>query len=412
MTTISTPVSPAAQSAAAKLLAANGGSPVFDAPVPFMAVGLTDKDIAAANEVLQSGMLRAHTKCAALEEKLAELSDAKHALACANGTCALQLAYEALLEPGDEVICPAWTYVATASMLVARGCRVIFCDSLRDSFQIDPADVVKRITPKTKAIAATHIYGIPVDIHAIQTIAQEHNLKVIYDAAQAHLAEYKGPNGWQGIGAYGDAVTYSFYATKNLGTGEGGMITVNDDDLAREIGLIRSHGEPEKYLHTRIGYNYRMNDITGAIGLSKLDELPDQTDRRRAVASMYHGLIDAIPGVDRPHPTAGANPAWHLYTIRLEPGVFTVSRDQFQELLKAEGVPTAVHYPKSLTDQPAFAKMVEQNAKEFGAESAHPPVARELSQSVISIPMHQNLTDAQVRGVAAAIAKVANAVRA
>ncbi|MEQ8770811.1 MAG: DegT/DnrJ/EryC1/StrS family aminotransferase [Phycisphaerales bacterium] len=395
--------------AATTPLALQGGSPVFDSPVPFMAVGLSGADIAAAIEVLESGMLRAASKCAALEERFASMTDATIGLTCANGTCALQLAYGATLEPGDEVIVPSWTYIATASMLVAAGARVVFCDVLEDSYQIDPADVEKRITPNTKAIAATHLYGIPVDIDAIQRIAAKHNLKVIYDCAQAHLAEYHGPNGNQGIGAFGDACTYSFYATKNLGTGEGGMVTTNDADLARTMGLLRSHGETDKYLHESIGFNYRMNDITGAIGLSKLDTLPEQTDRRRAAAERYHAGIDAIDGVHRPTPTAGSKPAWHLYTCRLDLDQFTCTRDEFIDALKAEGVPCAVHYPKPLTDQPAFKDVVARNEAEFG--DARPPVSESLASRVFSIPMHHNLTDAQIDGVCEAIAKVAAAFR-
>jgi len=380
-------------------LAIHGSSPVFETPVPFMGVGLTPKDIAAAHEVLESGMLRAAGKCAALEARFAAESGARFGLACANGTCALQLAYGALLEPGDEVIVPAWTYIATASMLVAQGAEVVFCDSLADSYQIDPDDVRSKITPDTRAIAATHLYGIPVDIDAIRAIASEHDLKVVYDSAQAHLARYKG----EGIGAFGDACTYSFYATKNLGTGEGGMVTVNDEQLAHRIGLLRSHGESDKYLHESIGFNYRMNDITGAIGLSKLDELPAQTDRRRGVAGIYHRRIDEIEGVQRPVPTPDTEPAWHLYTCRIDPGVLSCTRDEFIAALKAEGVPSAVHYPRPLTEQPAFAKI---------AASTPPlPVAERLAQTVFCIPIHQNLSDEQAHGVCDAVAKVAAAHR-
>lgn len=377
-------------------LAINGGTPVFESNVPFMSVGLTEKDIAAANEVLQSGMLRAASKCAALEEKFAQMSDAKMGMTCSNGTCALQLAYGATIERGDEVIVPAWTYIATASMLVAAGAKVVFCDSLEDTYQADPADIEAKITPNTKAIAVTHIYGIPVDIDAIQAIADKHGLKVIYDCAQAHLAEYNG----KGIGAYGDVCTYSFYATKNLGTGEGGIVTTNDESVARSMGLLRSHGETDKYLHESIGFNYRMNDITGAIGLSKLDELPTQTNRRREVAKLYHDRIDRIDGINRPVPTEGSNPAWHLYSCRFEETKFTCSRDEFTAALNKEGVPTALHYPKSLTEQPAFADVVKANG---GHE---PPVALRLAKQVFSIPMHQNLTDEQVHGVCDAIEKV------
>lgn len=382
-------------------LAINGGTPVFEKSVPFMAVGLTKKDIAAANEVLESGMLRAASKCAALEEKFAEASDAKIGLTCANGTCALQLAYGALLQPGDEVIVPAWTYISTVSMLVAGGAKVVFCDSLEESYQIDVKDVASKITPQTKAIAVCHLYGIPSDIDAIEALAKKHKLKVIYDAAQAHLATYKG----KGIGAFGDAVTYSFYATKNMGTGEGGMVTTNDPAVARKMGLLRSHGETDKYLHEEVGFNYRMNDITGAIGLSKLEELPQQTERRQAVAKLYHERIDAIDGIGRPVPTEGSEPAWHLYTCRFDPDAFTCTRDEFMAALNKEGVPTALHYPKSLTRQPAFKHIVEQNG---GYE---PPVALKLSQRIFCIPIHQNLTDEQAHGVCDAIEKVAGAFR-
>ncbi|MEQ9207799.1 MAG: DegT/DnrJ/EryC1/StrS family aminotransferase [Phycisphaerales bacterium] len=383
--------------ATASDLAINGGTPVLESPVPFMAVGLTKKDIAAANEVLESGMLRAASKCAALEEQFAAKSDAKIGLTCSNGTTALQLAYGALLERGDEVIAPAWTYIATVSMLVAAGAKVVFCDCIEDSYQADPADIEKKITPNTKAIAVTHLYGIPVDIDAIQAIADKHNLKVIYDSAQAHLAEYNN----KGIGAYGDACTYSFYATKNLGTGEGGMVTVNDQDLANTISALRSHGETDKYLHTSIGFNYRMNDITGAIGLSKLETLGAETDRRREVANLYHSRIDNIQGVNRPVPTQGSNPAWHLYTCRVDLDALTCTRDEFCAALNKEGVPTAVHYPKPLTQQPAFSDLANQ---ESGV-----PVSVKLASTVFCIPIHQNLTDDQANGVCDAIEKVANA---
>jgi len=383
--------------ATASDLAINGGTPVFESNVPFMAVGLTKKDIAAANEVLESGMLRAASKCAALEEQFAAKSDAKIGLTCSNGTAALQLAYGALLVRGDEVIAPAWTYIATVSMLVAAGAKVVFCDCLEDSYQADPADIEKKITPNTKAIAVTHLYGIPVDIDAIEALAAKHNLKVIYDSAQAHLAEYNG----KGIGAYGDACTYSFYATKNLGTGEGGMVTVNDQELATTISALRSHGETDKYLHTSIGFNYRMNDITGAIGLSKLETLGAETDRRRAVANLYASRIDTIQGVDRPVPTKGSNPAWHLYTCRVDLDALNCTRDEFCEALNKEGVPTAVHYPKPLTQQPAFSDLANQ---ESGV-----PVSVKLASTVFCIPIHQNLSDEQVNGVCDAIAKVADA---
>jgi perosamine synthetase len=389
--------SPAAKTRASSL-AVNGGTPVSSTPVPFMQTALTEGDIQAATGVLRSGMLRAATKCAELEQRLAAASGATHAMTCANGTCALQLAYEPLFKAGDDVLVPAWTYIATVSMVVARGGNPIFCDADPDTMQLDVADAARRITKKTTAIAATHLYGCPADIDAVQALASKHDLKVVYDAAQAHLATYKG----NGIGQFGDAVTYSFYATKNLGTGEGGMITCNDDALARQIKLLRSHGETDKYLHEQVGYNYRMNDIAGAIGLSKLDRLPGETALRQSAAARFDAIIGSIDGLKAPKTTPGAQAVYHLYVVRMDTSKFTCTRDEFCKALGAEGVPTAVHYPRPLTRQPAFAKQVKD----------HPPVADALSKCVFALPMHHALTDAHVRTIEEALRKVAAAYRA
>lgn len=364
-------------------------------PVPFMMTALAENDIQAAIAVLRSGMLRSASQCAALELKFAEMSGAKHAMTCANGTCALQLAYEPLFQPGDEILVPAWSYIATASMLVARGCKPIFVDALPTTGQIDLADAAKRITSKTKGIAATHMYGCPVDIDATQALAAKHGLKVVYDAAQAHLSTYKG----KGIGEFGDAVTYSFYATKNLGTGEGGLISCNNDTLARDIQLLRSHGETDKYLHERVGYNYRMNDITGAIGLSRLGRLPQETAARQAAAKRYEKILAGIPGIEPLQITPGAVSAYHLFTCRMDPAVLKVSRDQLMKDLGAMGVPTALHYPRSLPQQPAFNPYLP-GQKPW-------PIAERLSQTVLSLPMHHGLTDEHFATIEAALKTVA-----
>jgi perosamine synthetase len=378
-------------------LASQGGTPACPTPIPFMSTALTEADIAAATAVLRSGMLRQAAKCAELEERFVRLSGAKHAMTCANGTCALQLAYEALLKPGDDVLVPAWTYIATVSMVVARGCRPIFVDADPQTYQIDMGDAARKITPNTKGIAATHLYGCPVDIGAVQAFAARHGLKVIYDAAQAHLATFGG----RGIGEYGDAVTYSFYATKNLATGEGGMVTCNDDAVARKIRLLRSHGETDKYLHESVGYNYRMNDITAALGCSRLDRLVEQTTRRQAIAAQFDRIIAGIEGLAAPRTTPGGEAVFHLYVARMDTGRFTCTRDEFCAALKAEGVPTAVHYPRPLTRQPAFAPFVKD----------YPPVADRLSHQVFALPIHHDISDAQVEQIGEALRKVAGAFR-
>jgi len=363
-----------------------------------MSTALSPSDIEAATAVLRSGMLRAAKKCEELESRFGQMTQARHMMTCANGTCALQLAYEALFNPGDEILVPAWSYIATVSMVIARGCTPVFVDALPDTFQIDMNDAAKKITPKARGIAATHLYGCPVDIDAVQSLAKKHDLKVVYDAAQSHLAKYNGKE----IGAFGDAVTYSFYATKNFATGEGGSISCNDDTLARTIKLLRSHGETDKYLHERVGYNYRMNDITGAIGCSRLDRLAEQTGQRQKNAARYDQIIAGIPGLTAPKTTPGGEAVYHLYTVKMDAAKFTCTRDQFTDSLKAEGVPTAVHYPRPLPKQPALAKFDKNNT----------PVSDKLCTQVFCLPMHHDLTDEHFKVVREALGKVADAFRA
>ncbi len=380
-----------------KGLAVHGGTPVRKSPVPLISAGLAPEDIEAATAVLKSGMLRQGARCAELEKAFGALTDAKHALTCANGTCALQLAYEPLVRPGDDVLVPAWTYIATASMIVARGARPVFVESDPDTMCIDVADAERRITPRTTAIAATHLYGNPVNIDGVQALAAKKGLKVVYDAAQAHLATYRG----KGLGAYGDAVTYSFYATKNISTGEGGMVTVNDDDLAHKIAMLRSHGESGKYLHDSVGYNYRMTDVEGAIGFSQLGRAPTLTARRRENAQKLDAIIAGIDGLKAPKVTPGAEHAYHLYTVRMDADRFACSRDEFIAALQAEGVQCAVHYPRSLTRQPAFKDFV----------TGHLPGADKLAATVFCIPVHPALTERDIADTGEALAKVADAYR-
>lgn len=379
-------------------LAMNGGAPVCAAPIPFVAAGLAEEDIEAAIGVLRSGMLRQGKKSDAFEERFARMTDAPHARTCANGTCALQLAYGALLEPGDEVLVCAWTYIATASMIAAAGATPVFCEVDPDTYNIDAADAAQRITDRTRAIAVTHLYGNPADIDAIQTLASKHDLRVIYDAAQAHFATYRG----RGLGAYGDAVTYSFYPTKNIATGEGGMVTTRDATIDRQVALLRSHGETDKYVHEVIGFNYRMTDVEAAIGLSQLDRAEAMTAARRRNGARLDQLVGEIAGLMPPAVTEGGEHAYHQYAIRMEPGAFRVSRDEFIRAVIAEGVPCAVHYPRALTHQPAFSQWVREPM----------PVSESLAGSLFCVPVHQNLTGEHLARIGEALEKVGSALSA
>jgi perosamine synthetase len=385
----------AAEQRASGALAVDGGAPVADPAVPMIVVRIEDDEKQAVMGVLDSGILAQGPRCAELEEAFAAATGAKHGLTCANGTAALQLAYQAVIEPGDDVLVPAWTFVATASMVLACGANPIWCDADRRTYNIDVEDARRKVTPKTRAIVATHLYGAPVNIDGVQQLAADHGLRVVYDAAQAHLGTYDG----RGLGAFGDIVTYSFYATKNMTTGEGGFITTNDDELLQKMKWTRSHGETQKYLHEVLGYNLRMNDMTASIGLRQLAKLPDRTTRRRAVAARYDAGLADVPGLLLPRADAKAESVYHLYTLQIDPDRFSCSRDEFIEALRAEGVGCAVHYPRAAARQPMFEAPDELVL----------PVADHLGDRVFSIPMHPYLTDEQVDLVIAAIRKVVNA---
>ncbi len=387
-------------------LAALGGPKTTEQNVGMIAVKLDERDIEAAVAVMRSGMLAAGKHATAFEEKFAKMTGAKHALACANGTCALQLAYGALFEPGDEVLCPAWTFIATASILVAAGAKIVWVDGDPTTYCIDMEDAKRKVTDKTVGIACTHLYGNPVDIDGIERLAAEHSLSIVYDAAQAHMATYRG----KGLGAFGDAVTYSFYPTKNMTCGEGGMVTTNDDELAAKMRMLRSHGESGKYTHSSIGFNYRMSDIEAAIGVSQLDRIEAVTERRRANAAAITDVIASINGLHAPVATDGAEHAFHLCAIRVDPSAFIEPkvagieaesvRDMLCKALNAEGIGTAVHYPRSLTHQPVFAT----------PGMKHQPNADRLAETLFCVPVHQFLTEQQVAQVCAALKKVGTAL--
>ena len=230
-------------------------------------------------------------------------------------------------------------------------------------------------------------------------LADRHGLSVVYDAAQSHMATWRG----QGLGAFGHAVTYSFYPTKNMTTGEGGMVTTNDEDLAARIGLLRDHGmEPGKrYYHVAMGYNYRLTDIAAAIGLAQLAKLPARTARRRTNAARLTQGLAEIPSIITPIATEHGGHVYHQYTIRVQVDRLRCDRDEFARLLLAEGVGSATHYPRAITDQPIIAQLVP--------EREPMPISELLAMQALCLPVHHNLTEAQIDRIIEAVAKVAAA---
>jgi perosamine synthetase len=352
---------------------------------------LTEDEIQAAVEVLRSGALRQGSQSDAFETEFAAYVGAAHAVTNANGSAALHLAYMAFLQPGDEVLVPAFTFIATGSMVTAAGGRPVICDIDPDTFLIDLADAERRVTPRTKAISPVHLFGNPCAIDAVQAFAKRHGLKIVWDAAQAHGARYRGRD----VGAFGDFVAYSFYPSKNMFVGEGGMTCTDSEELEHRMRYMRSHGQTGKYLHTMLGLNYRMTDVEAAIGRQQLKRLDNMLAvRRRNAQVLNEGLAD-VPGIQPQRLTPGGDHAWHQYCIRVDESIFGLNRDQLATKLHKDGIATGVHYPRGLNRQPIFQEL-------YGDESL--PVTDLLATQILALPVHHGLEIDDVSRIVDAVA--------
>jgi perosamine synthetase len=340
--------------------------------------------------------LRAGAEVEAFEAEFARAVGARYAIAVSSGTAALFLAYRALLKPGDEIIVPDFTFVATASMALAAGARPVFADVNPGTFTLDPEDVERRLTPRTRALAPVHLYGRPADITELRRIARRHHLWLIWDAAQAHGATYAGRD----VGSFPDVVCYSFYPSKNMTTGEGGMLTTSDAALARELRLARSHGEQQRYQHLRLGFNFRLTEPAAALGREQLRTLPRAVEkRRRNAALLCPGLAD-LSGIEISPEAHPPGHAYNLFTLRLNSRIFRISRATFQVALLRRGIETAIHYPRPLHRQPIF--------RGFGSDRDF-PASTELGRTVLSLPVHPGLSPDDLLHIVRSIREVAGA---
>jgi len=340
---------------------------------------LDQAELRAVLQVLKSGRLRAGRVTEGFERRFAEAAGARFAIAVSSGTAALYLACRALLRPGDEVIVPDFTFVATAAMVAAAGAKPVLADVDPQTFTLDPADVERRITPRTRAVVPVHLYGHPADIPAFVRLQRRHRFHLIWDAAQAHGAEFKGRN----IGSFPEVVCYSFYPSKNMTTGEGGMLTTSDKSLARELRLLRSHGEARRYHHIRLGYNFRLTDFAAALGCEQLKRLARRVQQRRRNAAFLLRGLAGLPGILLPSTAPGARHAYNLFTLRLDARRLGMTREAFQKALAQRGIETAVHYPCPLHRQPIF--------RGLGADRDF-PVSTALARTVVSLPVHPGLS--------------------
>jgi len=357
--------------------------------IPIAKPIIGEEEIAAVGDVLRSGMLTQGKIVEQFEGEFSKYLGVKHSIAVSNGTIALDLALKGYgLQPGDEIISPAFTFIATANCALYQGLKPVFADVDPKTFNIDPQSLAEKITGKTRAVVGVHLYGQPFDLKAAMQICEDRHLILIEDCAQAHGAEFGGKK----VGGFGTGC-FSFYPTKNMTTGEGGMITTNDDALAARLRLLRNHGDTGKYNHVALGYNFRMMNLQGAIGLVQLKKLEDFTAKRIRNAEFLTENIK-IKGLTTPFQAANVRHVYHQYVVRIEDN-FPASRERFMEYLQSKGIGAAVHYPKPVYEQPLYQSLG------YGKERC--PVSEDVSRRILSLPVHPSLKEEDLEYIAKTI---------
>lgn len=354
-------------------------------PIPFIDLQAQRARIDASirrrmDAVIESGAFINGPEIAQLEAELCRFTGAPHAVACANGTDALQIALMAIgLEPGDEVITPSFTFIATAEAIALLGGRPVFVDVDPTTYNIDPSLIEAKITPRTRAIMPVSLYGQCADMDAIQKIADRHGLVVIEDAAQSFGASYKGRRSCN----LSKIATTSFFPSKPLGCyGDGGMVFTQDAAVAERLRMIRGHGSKKRYYHEVVGVNSRLDTLQAAVLLAKMEIFEDEIRLRQEVAARYHELLS--PFVTTPRIEEHNLSVYAQYTIRV------TDRDRVMKALEAVGVPTTVHYPMALNLQPAM--------RSYGQTEGTCPISERAGGEVMSLPFHPYLTEeVQVR---------------
>jgi perosamine synthetase len=355
--------------------------------IPISKPNITDAEKSAVLEVLDSGFLAMGPRTAQFEESFADTFNVKHAIAVTSGTTALHVALLANgVGAGDEVITTPFTFAATVNAILYVGAKPVLVDIDEETFNMDLSQVEKHITPRTKAILPIHLYGYMCEMDRMQAIAEKHDLKIIEDACQAVGASYKD----KFAGSFGTG-TFSFYATKNLMSGEGGMITTNDDQVAELCRMIRSHGMKRRYYHEMLGFNFRMTDIQAAIGLVQLKRLPEFNEKRRQNAEYLNSKIESVitPKVKEDY-----YHVWHQYTVRVNHGR---DRDAAVEQLTAAGIGTGIYYPIPAHHQAHIKEVVGEISL---------PVAEKMSREVISLPVHPQLSQADLNTIVTEVNKL------
>lgn len=362
-----------------------------------------EDEIEEVGKVIKSGRFLQGPKVEELEKKFANYVGTDYAVATSSGTTALQITLAAKgIGPGDEVIVPALSFFSTATSVIHQNAIPIFADIDPDIYNLNPEDFEEKITEKTKAVIPVHLYGHPAEMDPIMEVAQEEDLTVIEDAAQAHGAEYKDEK----VGSIGDAGCFSFYATKNMTTGEGGIITTDDEEIAEKARMIRSHGMTGRNTHAVLGYNYRMNEMEAAIGLVQLPKL-DELNEKRSEISRY--LLDNLKDVEWLTPAEIKDYVEHAFfwcPVKVNEEKLGMSTKELREKLLEEGVETRHRYynplykQKMLLEKNAYPKECPFSCPYYGKEidysEAHCPNAEDISGRMIGLPNHPNLSQKEL----------------
>ncbi len=355
--------------------------------IPIARPLIGEDEIAAVVEVLRSGQLAQGPRVKAFEDAFAEWSGAVYAVAISSGTAAIHIALLAHgIGPGDEVITPSFSFIASANPILFVGARPVFADIEADYYTISPRALEEQVTSRTKAIIPVHMYGQFCDMQAIAEIAGEHDLIVIQDACQAHGARYQG----KPVGDFGTAC-YSFYPTKNITTAEGGMLTTNDGEIAEKARMLRNHGSQQRYNHELLGYNLRMTDIQAAIGLGQLKKIDLWNEKRKANAAQLTELLSGIDGIEPPTIRPGADHVFHQYTVRFS------DRDRAADHLRSQEIGIGIYYPTPIYKQPLY--------QQLGYDLTHPETERGCLE-VLSLPVHPSLTSRELERIGEAVTSI------
>lgn len=356
----------------------------MDVKIPLSEIYVGDGAFEAVSRVLKSGRYILGEETKNFEKEFAQKFGARYAVAVSSGTAALYLSMVACgLGRGDEVIVPSFSFIASASPVVDVGATPVFCDVDFETLTIDPGDFEGKITDRTKAVVPVHLFGHPANMDEICEIAEEHSLKIIEDCAQAHgsMIDQKS------VGSFGTASCYSFYPSKNVTVyGDGGMVTTNDPAIAEEILLLRNHGRTEKYLHEKLGFNFRLSEIAAALGRYQLGKLDSFNKARRKAATFYDNEISDY--VKTPTEKTNAHHVYHMYVIR------TKHRDNLREFLSVRGIETGIHYPIPIHLQPAFKALSSSNPL---------PVTEEECTRVLSLPISPSISNDNLHYVASQV---------